>query len=191
MISDSIYNEIIAYTKAFIHNKAGSSDKIEAIEIVHNLIVDEKFSADNWKHLVQKYYFQIIKDLRIEYVDIEDINHKVIHKTEDLWRCEKCGCDQPKSLFRLSWRLCDKCYRDGRKDKTREINRKSKAKNKDKYQLKVKQWRLENKEHISNYMKIYRTENKDHLSSYIKKYKSENKEKIKLKSREYYLKTKK
>lgn len=189
MITDSLYNEIIVYTKKFIYNKVGFSDKIDAVEIVHNLIVDDKFSKDNWRSLVQKYYFEIIKDLRIEHVDISDINHKVIHKNEDIWRCEKCETDQPKSLFRLSWKLCDKCYRDGRKGKISEINRKSKKKNKEKYKLKEKQWRLENKEHISKYMKLYKFKNKSQISDRSKQYRDENKEKIKIKRREYYLRT--
>jgi hypothetical protein len=99
--------------------------------------------------------------------------------------CSKCGEElqatneyftkSSTGKYGLSARCkkCDKIYRD---------------KNKERIQIKKKEWVEKNKEHVREYKKRYREENKEYVQEQIKTWLERNKDSNKQKAKEYYLK---
>lgn len=191
MITEGLYYEMKKYIAYFIKDKVGYTKQINALEITHEIIVDEQFTIENWRLLVSKKVYQKVAELRIKKVELSDYYEK--EKIEEKCACQKCFDFLPRQNFSCSYTYCDKCYRLINKHRINKNQKRYRQKHKNEkwYIERNKKYRLNRKEANSTYNKIYRIENIEKISERMKKWRHENKEKISEKRRLYYLKNKK
>lgn len=219
MIDNTLYDEIISYTSKRNRFITKGSLAISVLDVAHDVIVDDSFQVDSWRHLVDRHIYSKVAELRIKVVPLDQM-HIPNREVEEKWVCKKCQNDYPKSSFHLSFAICDKCYRHKHKDRIRVSQKKSDykrrsrkseynkmynlqhrdrlialkreyyKKNKEKLKKSSAEYRQKNKESIRTYMLKYREENRERIQQYRREYREKNKEKISQYRRDYYLKTK-
>ena len=163
-MDDRLYNEIVEYCKKRLISKR-ALDIYEHLDLAHDVICNDSFLEVNYKIIVDRLIFSRLSEFRIKKIDVDKIHFKKNVSVEDIWRCANCNLELPKSKFQLSWKLCNKCYREENKERLREVNLKSYYKHHEK--------RLAEKR------------------AYDKKYRQENLEEVRRKERERYHRNKK
>lgn len=177
MITQQVYNEIIKYVPGRAKRLIGFVN-VDPLELTHDVIADTSFQGDNWQLLVDRYIYASVAEYNNRSVSLEDMN-KPTPGVEELWRCQDCEEDFPKSKFHSSHSICGKCYYRKNVDRYREYSARWRHLNPDKARECKRKWREENREIVLAKQREYN-----------RKYRAENAEKIKEWKREYYLKIK-
>lgn len=158
-MDEVLYNEIVQYCKKRLRTKI-ADDIYDCLDLAHDIICNESFFDTNYKVIADRLIYNRLAFFRVKKIDINKIHFKQNTSVEDVWVCNSCKIELPKSKFQLSWKLCNKCYREENKERLREINLKSYYKHHEK--------RLAEKR------------------AYDKKYRQENLEEVRRKDRERY-----
>lgn len=192
MITEELYSNILEYVKKRSLKILGFTKGVDIYDIAHDVIADAEFSVSKWRLLVDRYIYDKAAEHGIKKISIDKIHFKD-REIEEKWICKKCQQDLPKSMFRLSFSLCENCYRIVNRDSILANNRRwrNKPANMEKKRAYSRLWRMNNKEEASKYNKEYKATHKQEISNYNKEYKKKNREKIREYQREYYRKTKK
>ncbi|MDR2004128.1 MAG: hypothetical protein LBQ74_13945 [Prevotella sp.] len=192
MITEELYSTILKYVKKRSLKILGFTKGVDIYDIAHDVIADAEFSISKWRLLVDRRIYDKAAEHGIKKIPIDKIHFKD-REIEEKWICKKCQQDFPKSMFRLSFCLCDNCYRIVHRDRILANNRRwlNKPVNREKKRVYCIAWKMHNKEEVSEYNKKYKAAHKEEVSNYNKEYKKKNREKIREYNREYYHKTKK
>lgn len=188
MITQQVYNEIIKYVPGRAKRLIGFVN-VDPLELTHDVIADTNFKGDNWQQLVDRYIYASVGEYNNRAVSLEDMN-KPNPRVEELWRCQDCESDFPKSKFHMSHRICNKCYYRKNSDRLKENNARWKRLNPDKERACKQKWRDENRDIINEKQRKWRAENREKIREYARKRRAKNAEKLKEYQREYYLKNK-
>lgn len=163
-MDEVLYNEIVEYCKKRLTSKR-ALDIYEHLDLAHDVICNDSFLKVNYKIIVDRLIFSRLSEIRIKKIHVDKIHFKQNTSVEDIWACNSCRVELPKSKFQLSWKVCNKCYRLQNKDRIKAVNLKSYLKHHEK--------RLAEKR------------------AYDKKYRQENLEEVRRKERERYHRNKK
>lgn len=163
-MDEVLYNEIIKYCEKRLRAKK-TDDIYKSLDLAHDIIVNESFPETNYKIIADRLIYSRIAEFRVKKIGIDKIHFKQNTSVEDIWICNSCRVELPKSKFQLSWKVCNKCYRFQNKDRFKAVNLKSYLKHHEK--------RLAEKR------------------AYNKKYRQENLEEVRRKERERYHRNKK
>jgi ribosomal protein L40E len=157
MVSSKLYKEIQSYVTATAFKMLRNAN-FEALEIVHNIILDDDFCEDDWIKLVPKYIYAIIKD-NAEKKQYENHVLRNEKSAEEITICRGCNNELPIRYFDLSKKLCRKCYY---------------KKHKDKINAQCNEWKRRNKDKIEPYQKMYRAKYRTENIAYMKEYHKKN-----------------
>lgn len=177
MIDGKFIENLYRYSKKRI-NFLFPGIRIDYRDIAHSVLLDESFSIDGWRKIVDKLIYaemSIIKN-NVYYSEIETAKHRAV---EDIWRCNKCGVDLPKSKFHWSWKLCNSCYYTDNKERILAVNKRYRINNRDGLLARRKELRVAD---IDRYRELER-------ASYRKRY-NRDKESILEINKKSYLKNK-
>lgn len=167
--------------------------KIDHRDIAHSVLVDDSFDLDGWRKIVDKLIYaevSIVKN-NTYYSEINNEEHKSV---EDIWRCNKCGVDLPKSRFRWSWKLCNHCYYIENRAMILAINKKYRINNRDRLLERRRELRLVDIDRSrelerASYRRRYKKD-KDSILATNKKSYLKNREKRLQYLKDYYKKNK-
>lgn len=177
MVSEQFYAQLQEEVKLRILSISGTTKNISVLDITHDVLLSDGFSENNYKHIITR----LIYAKRSEMAPFKQDFYPKSY-------CYNCKEEYGLEMFRLSRRLCEKCYRACNKERINENQRRWKANNKDRVSELNKKYRANvTKEQA----KAYRDKNKEKYREQQKEYREKNKEQRAAYRREYYLKNKK
>lgn len=172
MITSDAYEDLIKWCRNRIFFKR-IQDHMDPVDLAHDVIAHEDFTGENYKPVADKLIYEQFKHLKKNISFNEHAQTKLT--PEELWKCETCGSDIPKSYYQLSWKDCNSCYRKKNAERIKAVNLRSYLKH---HEKRKSEKRANDKRN--------RKLNGDAIRARDREYYAKNKEKILAKNKKCY-----